>query len=239
MTSPLVGAVQRNPGQPSSVRIGTVTGVNPLRVSVQGAVFNNVGTIGNLIPVVGMSVVLLGQSNNSGTDPTSWLAMGISGVPFTGPVDEIPSPYPPSLGNPPMARMRQTAAQSIPNATSTPIVFNVADVDTMGGWNNSTVYEAKVAGRYQCSGGVSFAANATGLRTVQWAIGGVDQPGTGISVPANAVTSQRLAARTELLYLRAGETVSLTAFQNSGAGLNTAVTNVEQASMNVLWVSHA
>lgn len=239
MTSSLVEAVQRNPGQPSSVRIGTVTSVNPLRVSVQGAVFNNVGTIGNLIPVVGMSVVLLGQSNNSGTDPTSWLALGVSGVPFTGPVTQAPSPYPPSSGNPPMARMRQTAIQSIPTASSTAIAFNTANVDTMGGWNGSHAYEAKVAGHYLCSGGVSFAANATGVRTVQWAIGGVDQPGTGVSAPANAATSQRLCARTELLYLNVGDLLSLTAFQNSGAGLNTAVTNVEQASMNVLWVSHA
>lgn len=239
MTSSLVGAVQRNPGQPSSVRIGTVTGVNPLRVSVQGAVFNDVGTIGNLIPVVGMAVVLLGQSNNSGTDPTSWLVVGPAGAPFTGPVTQIPSPYPPGPGNPPMARMRQTAVQSVPNNTSTAIVFNVADVDTMGGWNNTTTYQAVVAGRYQCSGGMSFAANATGVRTVQWAVNGVDVLGSGVLIPASAAATQRISVRTELLYLAVGDTLTLTAFQNSGGALNTAVIGVEQASMNVLWVSHA
>lgn len=238
MTQPLATSVRGSYGQPASIRIGRVTGVNPLQVSVQGVVFNNVGTIGNLVPFVGMAVQLIGQSTANGSDPTSWVVLGPSSAPFTGPT--LPgNPTTPSMDNPPLARLRQTVAQAVPTAVSTAMVFDVDDVDTVTGWNGTSGYVSQVNGRYLCSGGLSFAANATGVRTVQWAINAVDQAGTGVSVPANAATSQRIAARTELLFLRAGDILTLTGFQNSGGNLNTAVNNVEQASMNVLWVSHS
>lgn len=63
-------------GQPSTVRIGVVESVFPLTVDVQGAVFTEVGTLGSYFPLVGDTVALLGQSPQSGSDPTSWLALG-------------------------------------------------------------------------------------------------------------------------------------------------------------------
>jgi hypothetical protein len=64
------------PGQPSSVRIGVVDSVNPPVISVQGVVFSDVGFIQTFTPVAGDVVALLGQSPNSGSDPTSWLCLG-------------------------------------------------------------------------------------------------------------------------------------------------------------------
>ena len=79
MTSPQLPAqIQATPGAPSSVRIGTVTGINPVIVSLQGTVLEDVGFLGSYVPAVGDSVVLLGQSSTVSTDPTSWLALGSS-----------------------------------------------------------------------------------------------------------------------------------------------------------------
>lgn len=63
-------------GQPSSVRVGTVVSLNPLQVQVQDTVFSDLGILGSYFPVVGDPAVLLGQSNEAGTDPTSWLVLG-------------------------------------------------------------------------------------------------------------------------------------------------------------------
>jgi hypothetical protein len=78
MTSPLPAQIRATPGAPSSVRIGTITGVNPVVVSLQGTVLNDVGFAGSYVPLIGDSVVLLGQSSSVSTDPTSWLAIGSS-----------------------------------------------------------------------------------------------------------------------------------------------------------------
>ena len=74
MTLPtaVIGAV----GQPASVRIGVVTSTAPLRVNVQGTLFRELGYIGAL-PSVGDTVALVGQSSSVGSDPGSWLVLGV------------------------------------------------------------------------------------------------------------------------------------------------------------------
>lgn len=74
----LTSAIQSASGQPSSVRIGVVSSVSPLTVSIQGTVLTNVGVMAPLQMRVGMSVALLGQSNSAGSDPASWLVIGAS-----------------------------------------------------------------------------------------------------------------------------------------------------------------
>ena len=75
MTSPLANQVAEAVGEPSSVRIGTVTSVSPLLVDVQGAIYKDLGLIG-ACPPVGSTVALLGQSTAAGSEPTSWMCMG-------------------------------------------------------------------------------------------------------------------------------------------------------------------
>lgn len=76
MTSPLANQVAEAVGEPSSVRIGTVTQVSPLKVDVQGTEYTNLGRIGPC-PAVGQTVALLGQSTAAGSEPTSWLVLGV------------------------------------------------------------------------------------------------------------------------------------------------------------------
>lgn len=71
----LAEQISKDRGQPATVRVGTVGHVEPLVVHVQGTDFVNVGVLANYVPVVGQSVVLLGQSAVS-ADGSSWLALG-------------------------------------------------------------------------------------------------------------------------------------------------------------------
>lgn len=72
----LVSQIANTVGQPASVRVGTIASLNPVVVTVQGAVMNNVGLIGDYSPQVGDPVILLGQSSQAGSDPASWVALG-------------------------------------------------------------------------------------------------------------------------------------------------------------------
>lgn len=76
MTSPLPSQIRSTPGEPASVRIGTVVSVSPLSVSVQGTVFTGVGSAGSWSPVAGQTVALLGQSAEPSSDPASWMVLG-------------------------------------------------------------------------------------------------------------------------------------------------------------------
>lgn len=71
----LIDAIQKDRGQPSTVRIGTVVSVNPVLIAVQGTNFSNVGLVGGQPLAVGATVALLGQSAVS-ADGSSWLALG-------------------------------------------------------------------------------------------------------------------------------------------------------------------
>lgn len=75
LASAVMGAV----GQPSSVRVGTVSSVEPLEVNLQGQTYggDSLGVLaGAMIPPAGSAVVLLGQSTTEGSDPASWIALG-------------------------------------------------------------------------------------------------------------------------------------------------------------------
>jgi hypothetical protein len=217
----LAEAVQGTVGQPASVRIGTVDSVAPPIVSAQGVPFDGIGFLRDYNPQIGDTVALLGQSSNAGSDPASWLVLGaVAGT--TGAV---------------VAQLRQTVAQSIPSGGApTPLVFNVADEDTAGGWSESILsrWVAPVSGRYQVSGGGSFAPAAGGVRTLQFLVNGVEVPGSGtLDVGSAAGGGNRLAARTMTVPLNAGDYLELGAFQNLGAPLLTAVGGVEQATLSV------
>ena len=71
----LSAAVTSAVGQPSSVRIGVVTAIDPLRVNVQGTEYADLGVIG-APPPLGATVALLGQSTSVASSPTSWLVLG-------------------------------------------------------------------------------------------------------------------------------------------------------------------
>lgn len=78
MTQPLAVAVQGRVGQPATIRIGTITSVGPVVLTIQGANYQGsaVGTLGSYTPSLGDVVAVVGQSPSSGSDPTSWLILG-------------------------------------------------------------------------------------------------------------------------------------------------------------------
>ncbi|MBM0275317.1 hypothetical protein [Micromonospora tarensis] len=147
------------------------------------------------------------------------------------------------LMNPPRAKLRQIAIQTLTTSVLTPITFTAetvdTDVDGIGGHSTSTNtsrYTARYPGWYQASGGVSFGNVSTGIRLLRWAINGSNVAGTDVLLnPVNGNTT-RMPARTELVPLDVGDYVELMAQQTTGANLNTVVSAEEQSSMNVLWV---
>lgn len=149
------------------------------------------------------------------------------------------------LLKPPLAELRQTVAQSIPNGTFTAVLFDTEDVDQdyLGGGGHSTSsntsrYTANFAGWYQVSGGVSIAANAVGVRGCYWYVNGSPLNGTESMSVNSGATNHGSVARTKHVFLNLGDYVELFCYQTSGAPLNTAVSTFAQSSMTVRWVSN-
>lgn len=71
----LADRISKDRGQPATVRIGVVTSVLPLEVTVQATPFTHVGVINSYIPQLNDVVALLGQSAVS-ADGSSWLVLG-------------------------------------------------------------------------------------------------------------------------------------------------------------------
>jgi len=72
----LASAFQLASGVPATMRVGTVTAINPLKVSLAGAAITNVGILSPYVPNVGDTVALIGQPPQDGPDPATWLAIG-------------------------------------------------------------------------------------------------------------------------------------------------------------------
>lgn len=128
--------------------------------------------------------------------------------------------------NPVICELRQTAAQSIPNSsTTTPVTFDTEDIDTDSGHStssNTSRYTAQRAARFQISGKVNFATNATGQRSAWWSINGTQLAASQVDVPGNASVGPCLVLPTMTVLLAVGDYVEMIAFQNSGGSLNTA-----------------
>lgn len=73
-----VSEIQLVPGQPATVRTGRVESINPLVVSIQGATLqaSAVGVLESYVPAVSDSVLVVGQSKTTGSDPSSWVVLG-------------------------------------------------------------------------------------------------------------------------------------------------------------------
>lgn len=142
------------------------------------------------------------------------------------------------LQNPPGAVLRQTVAQSIPNNANTAITFDTKDFDSAGGWSSgaNTRYTAQYPGRYEFSGGASFASSATGQRGIQWYVNGTIANYANGFLNATSAGGWADAAVTQSFFLNIGDFVEMRVFQNSGVALNTQVTVGNQAVMTVQFV---
>lgn len=143
--------------------------------------------------------------------------------------------------NPPIARLRQTSAQSLTNGAPTAITMDTHDEDSVNGHStssNTSRYTAVYAGWYRVSGGVSYAVNSTGVRAAYWYVNGSVINGSEAMGPSSTAVFHSTSARSTLVYLNVGDYVELYGYQTSGAGLNTAVSGQSSSSMSVEWVSN-
>lgn len=147
---------------------------------------------------------------------------------------------------PPMAELRQPVAQTIATGTPTALTFTASDVDTdyAGGTGhsnsvNTSRYTANYAGWYQVSGGITWQANATGVRTAEWRVNGSAVLGTLVELQTvTGGLACGVPARTKLVYLNVSDYVELWVQQTSGGNLGTSGGTTEQGSMSVRWVSN-
>jgi hypothetical protein len=138
--------------------------------------------------------------------------------------------------NVPYAYIRQTVAQSIPNATFTSVTMNFEDLDNFAGHTTTSRYTIPVDGVYWHAGGAGFASNATGSRQCRWALNGGSMsssygPGFDPSVTSIAI------ARTMMQRYVAGDYIELQVYQSSGGALNTNVVGESQASATFVRVA--
>lgn len=139
----------------------------------------------------------------------------------------------------PYARLRQTVAQSLTNATYTAVTFTTEDYDSVGGHStsvNTSRYTAQVAGAYGFAGGGAFAVNAAGTRSSRWALNGTAIAGTTSPGFDPTITSV-VVARPLIVQLAVGDYIELQLRQSSGGALNTSVTSDDQTTMSVWYVS--
>lgn len=146
-----------------------------------------------------------------------------------------------AVANPPIARLRQTTAQTLTSGTWTPITYDAEDVDTdpdgVGGHSttaNTSRYTARYAGWYRVGGAASFAAASSGSRAARLAVNGVLRPGSMVRLPAAAV-STGLPLRDMLVYLAAGDYLEVQAQQDTGSSLNTTTASDMQSSVDITW----
>ena len=139
----------------------------------------------------------------------------------------------------PAFKGRQTVAQSLTNSTTTAITLDVEDHDSAGGHStatNTSRYTAVYPGWYSQYGGIGYATNATGVRTVEYDVNGTVQPGCGVLLfSGQSSGSARIPGRGFESYLNVGDYTQMVGFQNSGGPLNTAVSGQEQSSYVVRW----
>ncbi|MFB7171079.1 hypothetical protein ACFCYM_09690 [Streptomyces sp. NPDC056254] len=141
------------------------------------------------------------------------------------------------LERPPIAVLKQTVSQSIPNATWGIITFDTEDVDTYGGHStsvNTSRYTCQFAGWYRVGGRAAFAANATGSRGARVHINANYIPGAATLTGAGTLSG--IPQTDHILYLNVGDYVEIAGGHNSGGALSTAVTFESASMMYVEWI---
>jgi len=203
----LAEAVQAVAGQPSSTRVGTVTSTSPVEISANGVVFEDVGIANWYTPRLGDSVILLGQSSGTGTDPASWLALGSAN----------PDGGPQTLSLIATRGANLSVNSVLGTETAVPLDTEV--------WDNYGIFAPTATdiivpytGVYRWVGRGRFAANGTGIRIGTFYVNAV-ATNEEMVIPANASVSTSVEVVVDLL-LNAGDAVYFAVKQNSGAALN-------------------
>ena len=117
------------------------------------------------------------------------------------------------------ARAFHSAAQSIPDNTTTSVALNSERWDTDGihdNVTNNSRLTAQTAGKYIITGHVSWASNATGIRQVAIRLNGA----TGIAQTRNATGDGRHQSIATVYDFAVNDYVEMRVVQVSGGALN-------------------
>lgn len=236
VTQPLVQQIQAAPSQPSTVRIGTVTSVSPLTVSVQGAVFAGVGKLTSYFsPAVGDVVALVGQSALT-SDAASWLVLGKVGA-SSSDAEEF---------TPPQVKAWNSTLVTLANSTTTVIPLQTELWDSTGTMHDTTTNTSRLVapidGRYLILANLGFVQNAVGRRICQVRLNAAGAGAGGIPISEENHMASPLGSTvigTKFEYdLIAGDYVEMFGNQTSGAPLDSADV-VHQTWMSMRWMSQS
>jgi hypothetical protein len=126
------------------------------------------------------------------------------------------------------ARVWRSAALSVPNATSTVVVFDQVDVNVGGMWTGGDHLTVQQAGVYLVGGAFGFPASAGGARREIWLDAGFYAANENRAIGGQSANM----TITVLLSCGAGAVLKLWVYQDSGGAL-TALTS--GASSPALW----
>lgn len=140
-----------------------------------------------------------------------------------------------------VAKLKKTNSQNYGNGSAGAVFFTATDFDRLGSWTaaNPSRYTATVAGAYEFTGAIGYAAsNTTGTRQAWWAINGTAQNCTLASVAGTSTESTVVVARPAILSLAPGQYVELIGMQTSGGTIATDATTSAQPSMSVKYLGY-
>src|SRR5687768_4058428 len=122
--------------------------------------------------------------------------------------------------NPPAAIAKRVATQSMVSAAPNTVSFDTEEFDNQGMFApTSTGITVPITAVWGLSGWVEFAANTTGMRSLEVAINGTITNTLSEAQPPPSAFSSRISISGPY-YAAAGSVFSLIAFQNSGVALN-------------------
>lgn len=236
MTQPLVQQVQATPSQPATTRVGIVTALSPLTVSVQGSVFIGVGKLTSYFsPAIGDVVVLVGQSALT-SDAASWVVVGK--VESAGSdAEEFTAPQ---------AKAWNSTLVTLATGVTTVIPLQDELWDSTGTMHDTVTDTSRIVipldGRYLVLANLGFVQNAVGRRICQVRLNaaGSGVAGTNISEEnhmASPLGSTVIGTKFEYDFV-AGDYVEMFGNQTSGGGLDSAAV-VNQTWMSVRWMSQS
>lgn len=144
------------------------------------------------------------------------------------------------LLTPPIAKLRQTVAQTLTSGVITPITFDAeivdSDVDGVGGHSNSvnpSRFVCRYPGWYGLAGRPAYQNTATGSRMGSLAVNSVELAGARFFIEASVCDF--LPMTVSEAYLNTGDYAELFAFHTNVATLDTEVGSADSQSVLNVW----
>lgn len=95
-------------------------------------------------------------------------------------------------------RAHSTLAQDVPSGTDVPVIWDVVELDLLGGWVGDTgfaggdfrtQYTPSIPGWYRLTGAIGWTTNNSGWRTAWWRVNGGDTPFPGSTARTPSATT--------------------------------------------------